>query len=174
MLRRLLYKAKVKNHKKLLLGRVRTKEFVEPSQVKRCLLLRSTRGDNSCYVATLKEIFPHIDFVELWHVSTGTLSPSDSNAITISKHNLTKSGYKDADPAVELLNTPFDWYIDLSNDNSELAELLLLESMAKCKISWRYLGNFVADITVKDLKGRKEFVSGLKELFVTLSTNVDG
>ena len=43
-----------------------------------------------------------------------------------------------------------------------------------CKISWRYLGDFVADITVKDLKSRKEFVGGIKDLFVTLSTKVNG
>ncbi|MBE6334614.1 MAG: hypothetical protein E7071_07325 [Bacteroidales bacterium] len=174
MFRRLLYKAKVKNHKRLLRGRVRMKQFVEPMQVKQCLLLRSTRRDNSSYVDVLKNAFPHIEFVELWHVSTGTLPPSDPNAVTISKHNLIKSGYKGADSAVELLNKQFDWYIDLSNDNSELAELLLLESMAKCKISWRYLGDFVADITVKDLKSRKEFVGGIKNLFVTLSTKVNG
>ncbi len=174
MFRRLLYKAKLKKHKRVLVERKRTKQFILPSHAKRALLFRSTRWDRDEYAEALKNAFPNVEFVELWHVSTGTFAPSDTNAAMIMKSNLRKSGYRGADRAVELLDTPFDWLIDLSNDNSELAELLLLESRAKCKISWRSLGSFSADITVKDVEDRCEFVNSIKVLFENLSTKRDG
>lgn len=173
MLKRLLYKAKVRSHRRELLSKRRVKQFVLPSQAKSCLLLRSTRGDSDYYADKIRETYPKIKFTELWHISTGTLPPSDVNLITISKQNLAKKGYINADKALALLNEPFDWLIDLSNDNSDIAELLLLESNAKCKISWRYLGHFIADITVKDVEDRKEFVERIEELFLTLNTKVD-
>ena len=78
---------------------------------------------------------------------------------------------ENAEVSVELLNGKFDWLIDMSADNSDFVELLLLASRAKCKISWRYIGDFVADITLKEVKNRKEFVEQLPELFKMLTNN---
>lgn len=175
MFKRLIYRTKIKRHLAKLSLLQRDKSFVLPEDAKNCLLFRSTRGDNNIYVERLKQIFPHIEFVDFWHISSGTIAPSgvDMSAV-VSWGNLTRSGFKRADKAVELLGKQFDWLIDLSNDNSDLAELLLLTSKASCKISWRYIGNFVADITLKDIDNRKEFVERIPELFLSLSVNTNG
>ena len=169
MIGRLLYKSRIKKYRKVLCSKERTKQFVLPDQVKSCLVLRSTIGDNESLYSELISLYPNIEFTSLWHVNSGSVSPED--CITITKENFTSKGIENADDAVKLLEAPFDWLIDLSNSNSEIVELILLTSNAKCKISWRYLGGFIADITMKDVKNRVEFIQNLKLLFSNLSCN---
>ena len=172
MVKGLLYRARLKKYKSRVITLDREKCFTAPNNVKSCLVLRSTFLDNEECIHLLKELYPDIEFVELWHVSQGTITPSDvDTSVIISSDNLTKRGFEGADGAVKLLDGKFDWLIDLSADNSDFVELLLLASRAKCKILWRYIGDFVADITLKDIDNRKEFVERLPELFKMLTKN---
>lgn len=172
MIKGLLHRAKLRKHKARVLALDREKCFIAPQNVKSCLVLRSTFMDNEECVNQLKSMYPDVEFTELWHICQGTMKPSDVDiAMTISRDNLTKRGFENAEVAVELLNGKFDWLIDMSADNSDFVELLLLASRAKCKISWRYIGDFVADITLKEVKNRKEFVEQLPELFKMLTNN---
>lgn len=172
MIKGLLYRAKLRKQKARVITLDREKSFIAPRNVKSCLVLRSTFMDNEECVNQLKTMYPDIEFTDLWHVSHGTMTPSDVDAsMTISRDNLTKRGFEGADGAIKLINGKFDWFIDLSADNSDFVELLLLSSRAKCKISWRYIGDFVADITLKDVDNRKEFVERLPELFAMLTTD---
>ena len=172
MIKGLIHRAKVRKHKARVVALDRERCYTAPSKVRSCLILRSTFMDSDECVNLLKDMYPNIEFIELWHISQGTIMPSGiDETMTISRDNLTKRGFENAEGAVKLLNGKFDWFIDLSADNSDFVELLLLSSMAKCKISWRYIGDFVADITLKDVDNRKEFVERLPELFAMLTAS---
>ena len=172
MIKGLLHRVKYRKHKARVMTLDRERCFIAPKSAKSCLVLRSTFMDNEESVNLLKELYPDIEFTDLWHISHGTIVPSGVDpSVTISRDNLTRKGFEATDGAVKLLNGKFDWFIDLSADNSDFVELLLLASRAKCKISWRYIGDFVADITLKDVDNRKEFVEKIPELFSMLTND---
>ncbi len=178
MFSKLLYSSKIRGYKKSLRYRKRERIVVNPSQLGSCLVYRDTKSDDSALYDRLLSQFPGVDFVSIWCV-IGKESrilkrfSFTENDILVRKSALKgKRGFSDA-KVEEVLKRDFDWLIDLSLDHSEITPLILTASSAKCKISWRYVGEFVADITIGDIKSREEFVDSLHEIFLTLNNRGD-
>lgn len=178
MFNKLLYSSRIRGYRKSIESRKRERIVVNPSQLGSCLVYRDTKSDDPALYDKLLSLFSGVDFVSIWSMVGKESKISKRYSFTENDILIRKSALKGkkgfADTRVEeTLNRDYDWLIDLSLDHSEITPLVLAASNAKCKISWRYAGNFVADITIGDIKNREEFVDSLRDIFLTLNSRGD-